>query len=80
VLPLLARYRRSLGLMGFYYYEWIGDEDPGGWTFDYAGLERYQNQRITAKPALATFRHGALGLERCSQKARVATRCVRAAR
>jgi arabinogalactan endo-1,4-beta-galactosidase len=80
VLPLLARYRQSLGLMGFYYYEWIGDEDPGAWTFDYAGLERYRNQRITAKPALAAFRHGALGLERCSQKARVATRCVRAAR
>jgi hypothetical protein len=80
LLPLLARNRRSLGLMGFYYYDWMGNEGPGGWTFDYAGLERYRNNRIVAKPALAVFRRGVLALEGCAQKARVATRCVRPAR
>ena len=80
VLPLMARYRSSLGLMGFYFFEWMGDESPGGWTFDYAGLLRYSNKRVVAKPALAAFRHAALGLERCSLKAPVATRCLRIAR
>lgn len=80
LLPLLARNRSSLGLMGFYYFDWVGNEGPGAQTFDYAGLERYQNGRIVAKPALAAFRRGVLALEGCAQKARVATRCLRSAR
>jgi hypothetical protein len=78
VLPLLARNRRRVGLMGFYYYTWITDGIPGGDPFQFAGLLDFSHGRIVEKPAYFAFRRVALAIEGCSRKAGVATRCVRA--
>jgi hypothetical protein len=66
VMPLLAANRAKLGLMGFYWYTWMGDESPRAkpYAFDFAGLLKYVNGTVSAKPALATFKRGALALER----------------
>ncbi len=78
VLPLLARVRRQLELTGFYYYTWVTQEvKDGSDAFAFAGLFRFDNGRVTAKPAYEAFRRGALKLEACRQKAAVATRCAR---
>ena len=78
VLPLLARNRRRVGLMGFYYYTWITDGIPGGDPFQFAGLLDFSHGRIVEKPAYFAFRRAALAIEGCSRKAGVATSCVRA--
>jgi hypothetical protein len=77
VVPLLEANRSTLGLMGFYWYTWLGDETPRPhpYGFDFAGLEKYVSGQITAKPALAVFRRSALRLEGCTSKAS-ATRCT----
>ncbi len=77
LLPLLGRQRAALRLAGFYYYTWIGDEQRGTQAFNFAGLLRLNAGRITVKPALGAFRRGALALEGCRRKGRVATSCVR---
>jgi len=78
VLPMLARVRRQLGLMGFYYYTWITHEVKGGSdAFAFAGLLRFDNGRVTAKPAYWAFCRGALKLEGWRSTAAVATRCAR---
>ena len=76
VLPMLAAQRVSLGLLGFYYYTWIGDEAPGSPAFDYAGLLALRNRRVVAKPALSVFTKGVLGLEQCRRVSNLATRCA----
>lgn len=78
VMPLLAADRVKLGLIGFYWYTWMGDESPGRppYAFDYAGLLKYVNGRITAKPALAAFKHQALAIEGCRRKGKVAGSCL----
>lgn len=65
VMPLLAANRAKLGLMGFYWYTWMGDETPRPrpYGFDYAGLLKYVNGTVAAKPALATFKREALAIE-----------------
>jgi Glycosyl hydrolase family 53 len=78
VLPLLARNRRRVGLIGFYYYTWITDAIPGGDPFSFAGLLDFSHGRIVEKPAYFAFRRTALAIEGCSRKAGVATSCVRA--
>jgi hypothetical protein len=79
LLPLLGRDRRSLNLAAFYYYTWVGNERPNAQAFDYAGLLRYDSGNLTSKPALKAYTTGALALERCRQKAAVATRCAKPA-
>ena len=71
LMPLLAANRAKLGLMGFYWYTWMGDETPRAapYGFDYAGLLKYVNGAVTAKPALSTFKRGALAIEGCTRKA-----------
>jgi hypothetical protein len=78
VMPLLAANRAKLGLTGFYWYTWMGDETPRSrpYGFDYAGLLKYVNGTITAKPALSAFKREALALEHCRRKAS-AGGCVR---
>ena len=70
LLPLLVADRAKLGLMGFYWYTWMGDETPRSraYGFDYAGLLKYVNGTVTAKPALSAFRRGALAIEHCRRK------------
>jgi hypothetical protein len=77
LLPLIGAQRTKLHLLGFYYYTWIGDEAPGDLAFSFSGLLRLNNETVTAKPALAAFRRGALALERCRLKGAVATTCLK---
>lgn len=67
VIPLLARYRKKLKLMAFYYYDWISNETPPGASddqFNYAGLLRFiDGVGPSAKPALSAFAHAALKIE-----------------
>jgi hypothetical protein len=77
LLPLIGQQRVKLGLMAFYYYTWIGQEDPGSGAFNFAGLLAYHDGSVKVKPALAAFRTGVLALEQCKQKGSVATSCVK---
>jgi arabinogalactan endo-1,4-beta-galactosidase len=78
LLPLLARDRRALGLLGFDYYTWASVERRPGIPFDYAGLFRFSDGSFIAKPAYYAFRKAALAMERCRQKGDVATICAEA--
>jgi len=78
LLSLIGQQRVGLRLIGFYYYTWMGDENqPHELAFQFSGLLRFLHNRVTAKPALAAFRKGALALEHCAQKGTVATSCLR---
>jgi hypothetical protein len=76
LLPLLGRDRARLHLLGFYYYTWAGDERHNAQAFDFAGLFRFKQDKLTAKPAFFVFRRDALALEHCRKKGAVATSCV----
>lgn len=76
VLPLLAANRARLGLQNVYYYDWAEVEVRNALAFSYAGLLKFLNFKFVAKPALAAFRHAALGLEHCHTKGAVADVCV----
>jgi len=77
-LPMLAAQRKELGLLGFYYYTWIGAEYPDAPSFKFGGLLRYDNSgQIVTKPAFAVFKQSALELERCREKGRLATQCLK---
>ena len=78
-MPLLETNRARLGLMGFYWYTWMGDESPrpGPFAgFDYAGLLKYIHGTITAKPALEVYKKWALTVEGCRSKSKLASRCA----
>ncbi len=77
LLPLIGRQRQSLHLIGFYWYTWMGQEDPNTGPFNYAGLLAFHDGTVTPKPALAAFRTAVLALEGCKRKGAVATRCIR---
>ncbi len=77
LLPLLDRDRAALGLAGFDWYTWIGTESRGASDFNFSGLLKVEGGVVTAKPALAVFRRGALALEGCRAKGAVATSCIR---
>jgi hypothetical protein len=77
LLPMLARDRARLGLLGFYYYTWAGVEIRNGLAFDFAGLFRLKANRFIAKPAFYAFRHAALTIEGCRRKGSVATACLK---
>jgi polysaccharide biosynthesis protein PslG len=79
VLPLLERYRSSLGLLAFYYYTWVSEEIRDGLAFAYSGLFKFQSGEFVAKPAFQVFSSGALAMERCLQKGQKATVCLRPA-
>ena len=77
VVPLLMANRAKLGLIGFYWYTWMGDETPRPhpYGFDFAGLLKYVSGQVTPKPALAVFQRSALRIEGCTRKT-TATRCA----
>jgi hypothetical protein len=79
VMPQLAAQRAQLGLMAFYIYTWVGAEAKRSEAFHYAGLLRYTDGSVTAKPALAAFRGQALALELCQEKSSAATKCAKTA-
>ena len=79
LMPLLDTDRAKLGLMGFYWYTWMGDETSSAGPyagFDYAGLLKYIHGTITAKPALAVYKRWALTIEGCRSKSKVASMCA----
>ena len=55
LLPLLAANRRSLRLLGFYWYTWMGDEYQAADPFNFSGLLSFHSGQVRAKPALAAF-------------------------
>lgn len=77
VMPMLAGNRSKLGLIGFYWYTWMGDEGARArpYAFDYAGLLKDINGQISPKPALSVFKRGALTIEGCRRKGPVADSC-----
>jgi hypothetical protein len=76
MMPLLAADRARLGLTGFYWYTWMGDEGAASsYPFDFSGLERYVSGRVSPKPALSAYAHGALSLEGCAAKRSSAEYC-----
>lgn len=76
LLPMLARNRARLKLLGFDYYTWAGEEQPGGTAFHYAGLFRFDQGKFVAKPAFYAFRQQARSLEQCHAKGSLATYCL----
>jgi hypothetical protein len=64
LLPLLAANRRRLGIIGFDYYTWMGDEHQGAAPFNFSGLLKYSGTKVSAKPALTAFTKAAHALER----------------
>ena len=70
VMPLLAANALKLGLMGFYWYTWMGNETPSKhpYGFDFAGLEKYVGGAVSIKPALGAFAQQALRIENCAHK------------
>jgi len=77
VMPMLASNRSKLGLIGFYWYTWMGDEGARAspYAFDYAGLLKYVDGQISPKPALSVFKRQALAIEGCRRKGAVADSC-----
>lgn len=75
LLPLLAKNRRALVLLGFDVYTWA-DTDSGH-SFNYSGLLRLHGLTLTPKPAFAAFKRVALALEACHEKGPLANRCAR---
>jgi hypothetical protein len=63
LLPLLASYRRTLGLIGFDWYTWMGDEYPEAPPFNFSGLLKFHAGTVRAKPALAVFGQKARAIE-----------------
>lgn len=64
LLQLLAANRSRLGLIGFDWYTWMGDEYEGADPFNFSGLLSFHNGQVSAKPALAAFNQTAHALER----------------
>jgi hypothetical protein len=63
LLRLLGANRRRLGIIGFDYYTWMGDEHHNAYTFNFSGLLKYSGGKVSAKPALAAFTKAAHALE-----------------
>jgi hypothetical protein len=73
---LLARNRSSMHIGRVYWYTWMSHDQMRDYPFDWAGLYRYWNGKLTAKPALKAFRQTALTLQRCRAKKGRADRCA----
>jgi hypothetical protein len=78
VMPMLASDRSQLGLIGFYWYTWMGNENPSSspYAFNYAGLLKYEHGTVSPKPALAVFKRWALQIEHCRRKSGNADTCA----
>jgi hypothetical protein len=77
MLPMLARDRAKLRLVGFDYYTWAGTDERGALAFDFAGLFHIHGDQLSAKPAFYAFRRAALALDGCREKGAVATVCLK---
>lgn len=78
LIPLLAKHRQNLDLLGFDYYTWMGQEKRHAPAFDFAGLLRFRSSgQIVKKPALTAYERSALAIEGCRRKGAKATSCIR---
>jgi hypothetical protein len=77
LFPLIGQDRLALHLAGFYWYTWMGQEDPNSGPFNFSGLLGFHNGDVTVKPALRAFSTATLALEGCKRKGAVATSCIR---
>jgi hypothetical protein len=57
----LARKHQRLRLARAYWYTWASSYEPGADIFEFAGLNRYADEQLDARPALATYRSIARG-------------------
>jgi hypothetical protein len=73
---MLARNRVAMHIGRAYWYTWVTRDQMHDYPFDYAGLLRLRNGKLTAKPALKAYRQTALTLERCRAKKGRADRCA----
>jgi hypothetical protein len=73
---MLARNRGAMHIGRAYWYTWVTRDQMRDYPFDYAGLLRDRNGKLTAKPALKAYRQTALTLERCRAKKGRADRCA----
>ncbi len=76
LLPLLVSHSRSLHLSSFDYFQWVDPTDPSDPSRHF-GLFHISNGRWSAKPAYNAFRKGALHIESCRVKSKIATRCAK---
>jgi polysaccharide biosynthesis protein PslG len=76
-VQLLAANRLRLGIAGFYYYDWAGQDRPNYLAFDFAGLFHFSGGQFQPKPVYNPFRTTALSIEGCRSKAGTATNCQR---
>ena len=74
---MLAKYRGKLHIGRVYWYTWLSRDTQRDYPFDWAGLFRIRNGKLTAKPALKAFRQTAMSLQRCRAKKGRADRCAR---
>jgi hypothetical protein len=74
---MLASNRGKMHIGRAYWYTWMTHDQKHDYPFDWAGLLKYQNGKLTAKPALKAFRQTALALQRCRAKKGRADRCAR---
>jgi len=76
-IKLLAGHRPGLGLAGFDYYSWMGEEYSGAYTFNYSGLFAFTGGTVRVKPAYAAFRSVALAIEHCKVPGPLAGQCAK---
>jgi hypothetical protein len=78
LLPMLVQNRRRLGLAGFDWYDWAGQDRRGAQAWDFSGLFRYSlsTYQFYAKPAYQVYRADALWMEGCRSKGLLATECL----
>jgi hypothetical protein len=76
IIPLLVKNRKRLGIAGFYYYTWAGQEYRNADPWNFAGLVAYTGRSLVTKPAFSAFKRAALALEHCRAKT-TAGACVR---
>jgi hypothetical protein len=63
-LPKLAAKRKAWRISSVFWSTWLSYDREKTYSFDYAGLRRFRNGKVTAKPAFYAFRRVALRLER----------------
>jgi hypothetical protein len=63
-LPKLAARRKAWHIASVFWSTWISYDRDKNYSFDYAGLRRFRNGKVTPKPAFYAFRTVAHRLER----------------
>jgi hypothetical protein len=63
-LPKIAARRKQWKIASVFWSSWLSYDRETTYSFDYAGLRRFRNGKVTPKPAFSAFRRVALRLER----------------